>query len=88
MGRKDSNQNKSTEHEIIAAHKTKITRKKHKDFPCLIRIDVVFILLMNVKIPTVIGKVTFMSMKNCMISRVQHEQRFITCGQRYIYSVP
>ena len=44
-----------------------------------------FILLINVKIPTIVGILTFMSMINCMLSRVEHEKSFITSGPGLIY---
>ena len=42
--------------------------------------DVVFILLINVKMPTIVGTLTFMSMINSVLSRVEHEKGFITWG--------
>ena len=43
--------------------------------------DVVFIMLINVKMPTIVGILTFMSRINFMLSWVEHEQSFITSGQ-------
>ena len=48
----------STEHEISMLIKTKIPIKK---FLALSLSDVVFILLINVKMPTIVGILTFMS---------------------------
>ena len=42
--------------------------------------DIVFIMLINVKMPTIVGILTFMTMINFMISLVGHEKRFITSG--------
>ena len=36
--------------------------------------------LINVKMPTVVGILTFMSRKNFMLSLVEHENSFITSG--------
>ena len=39
-----------------------------------------FFPLINVKMPTIAGILTFMSRKNFMLSRVEHEKSFITSG--------
>ena len=39
-----------------------------------------FFLLVNVKMPTVIGILTFKSRKNSMLSLVEHAIFFMTCG--------
>ena len=41
--------------------------------------DVVFIMLISVKMPTIVGILTFMSMMNFMLSWVEHEKP-ITLG--------
>ena len=52
---------------------------KNKDFLLLIKLsDVVFIMLTNVKMPTMVGILTFMSMINFMLSWVEHDKSFIT----------
>ena len=57
----------SIEHEISTAHKAK--RLKNKDFlPSNSHKLIVFIMLINVKMPTVVGILTFMSMKNSILS--------------------
>ena len=43
--------------------------------------DVVFILLMNVKMPTIVGILTFMSRINFVLSWVEHEKSFTTSKQ-------
>ena len=42
--------------------------------------DVVFIMLRNVKMPNIVGILTFISMINFMLSGVEHETSFITLG--------
>ena len=42
--------------------------------------DVVFIMLINVKMPTIVGILTFMSRINFVLSRVEHGKSFITLG--------
>ena len=42
--------------------------------------DVVFIMLINVKNPTSIGTLRFMSMTNFMLSQVEHVISFISLG--------
>ena len=42
--------------------------------------DVVFIMLIIVKMPTIVGILTFMSMINLMLSWVEHGKSFITSG--------
>ena len=38
--------------------------------------DVVFIMLINVKMPMIVGILTFMSMINFVLSQVEHEKKF------------
>ena len=45
--------------------------------------DVVFILLINVKIPKSVGILSFMSMINIRLSSVGHEKSFIIFGGLY-----
>ena len=42
--------------------------------------SMLFFPLINVKMPTIVGILTFMSMKNSMLSWVEHEKSFITSG--------
>ena len=68
----------SCEHEILKAHKYKNIKKLGflgSDKPRM-----PFFLLMNVKMPTIVGILTFMSRKNFMVSWVEHEKSFITSG--------
>ena len=44
-----------------------------------------FILLIDNKMPTIVGILTFMSMKNFMLSRIEHEIFFITSGPVLAY---
>ena len=43
--------------------------------------DVVFIMLRNVKMPTIVGILTFMSVIIFMLSCVEHGHYFIASGQ-------
>ena len=49
-----------------------------KKFLALNLSDVVFIMLVNVKMPTIVGILTFMSRINFVLSWVKHEKSFIT----------
>ena len=51
----------STEHEISTAHIAKM--QKNNDISCLKHSDIVLILFRNVKMPTIVGILTFMSWK-------------------------
>ena len=42
--------------------------------------DDVFIMIINVKMPTIVGILTFMSIMNCMLSSVEHEKSLFTSG--------
>ena len=44
-----------------------------------------FFPLMNVKMPTIVGILTFMSRKNFMLSLVEHEESFITSGPCFLF---
>ena len=59
----------STEHEFSTARKNYNTdKKKTKKFLALSFSDVVFIMLINVKMPTMAGILTFMSKINFVLS--------------------
>ena len=47
----------------------------------------IFILLINVKMPTIVGILTLMSRKNSMLSCVEHENSFINSGSEYTASL-
>ena len=64
----------STEHEILTAHTNENTDKNCFCF----KSDVVFIMLINVKMPTIVGILTFISRINFMLSWVEHEKKIIT----------
>ena len=51
-----------------------------KKFLALSLSDVVFIMLINVKMPTIVGILTFMSRINFVLSCVEYEKCFITSG--------
>ena len=65
----------TTEHVISTAHKNYNTEKL-----ILFLLDV-FIMLIYVKMPTIVGILTFMSMIKFMLSQVEHEFYLITSGQ-------
>ena len=44
-----------------------------------------FFLLINVKMPTIVGILTFMSRKNLILNWVEHEKSFITSGPGLVY---
>ena len=69
----------STEHEVLTAH-NKLKYLQTKKFLALNPSNVVFIMLINVKMPTIVGVLTFMSRINFMLSRVEHGKSFITSG--------
>ena len=63
------------EHEILIAHKY----KKHQEIQHFSGSDkprMLFFLLINVKMPTIVGILTFISRKNS----AEHEKSFITLG--------
>ena len=47
-----------------------------------------FLPLINVKVPTVVGILTFMSRKNFMLRRAEHEKRFKTSGPGNYMNLP
>ena len=61
----------STEHEILLI--TKIKYRQIKKLLALSLSDVVFILLLNVKMPTIIGILTFMNRIKFVLSCAEHE---------------
>ena len=46
-----------------------------------------FFVLINVKMPTIVGILTFMSRKNFKLSGVEPEKSFITSGLIYVFAV-
>ena len=66
-------------HEILNAHKYK-NIKKFSFFQTQISRECYFCPLINVKMPTIVGILTFMSRKKFMLSRVEHEKSFIISG--------
>ena len=57
----------SVEHKILNAHKYKII-KKFGSFSAQISLECYFSPLINVKMPTIVGILTFISWKNFMLS--------------------
>ena len=62
----------------------KTTILTNKEIPGLSLSDVVFILLINVKMPTIVGILTFMSRSNFVLSWVEHGKSFITSGPDFL----
>ena len=56
---------------------------KLKVFLALNHSDVVFILLINVKMPTIVGILTFLSRINFMLNCLEHEKSLITLGPEH-----
>ena len=67
----------SVEHEILNAYKYE-NMKQFIIFQAQISLECYFLLLINVKMPTIVGIVTFMSRK--ISCSVEHEKSFITSG--------
>ena len=57
-----------------------------KKFLALSLSDVVFIMLINVKMPTIVGILTFISRLNFVLSRVEHEKSFITSATGILFA--
>ena len=57
----------STEHKISAAHK-KLKHQQMRKFLALSLSDIVFIMLINVKMSTIVGILAFMSRINFVLS--------------------
>ena len=68
----------SVAHEILNAHKYK--NKKTQLLSDSDKPRMLFFLLINVKMPTIVGILTFVSRKNFMLNSVEHEKSFITSG--------
>ena len=64
----------STEHEIHLLIKTKIPT--NEKFLALSLSDVVLIMLINVKMTTIVGILTFMNRINFVLSSVEHGKKF------------
>ena len=58
-----------------------------KKFLALSLSDDVFIMLINVKITTIVGILTFMSRINFALSSIEHGKSFITSGPGQLDSV-
>ena len=69
----------STEHEISSAHK-KLKYRQIKKFLALSLSDFLFTMLINVKMPTIVGILTFISRINFILSWVEYEKSFIASG--------
>ena len=58
-----------------------------KKFLALSLSDVVFIMLINVKMPTIVGILTFMSRLNYVLSWVEYEKSFITSRPDHLMEI-
>ena len=58
----------------------KFTYRQMKKFLALSLSDVVFVMLIIVKMPTIVGILPFMSRINFMLSLAEHGKSFITSG--------
>ena len=58
----------------------KLIYRQLKEFLALSLSDVVFIMLINVKMPTIVGILTFMSRINFVLRRIEHGKSIITSG--------
>ena len=70
----------STQLSIIFQLLIKLKYRQVKRCLALSRSDVVFTMLINVKMPTIVGILTFMSRKMFVLNRVEFEKSFITSG--------
>ena len=66
----------SAEHEILNALKYE-NIKKFNIYSVSDKPRMLFFLLMNVKMPTVVGILTFMNRKNCMLNYMHFEHEFL-----------
>ena len=73
----------SVEHEILNAHKYK-NIKKFGLFKAQLSLECYFSPLIHVKMPTIVGILTFMSGENFMLNSVEHEKSFITSGPDFL----
>ena len=73
----------SAEHEILTAHNYWKYPKSMENSGLGHRSQS-FILLINVKMPTIVGILTFMSRINSDLSWVEHEKSFITSGPAFV----
>ena len=67
----------STGHEISTAHKNENTEKLRSFWLKVSQMLYYHTYKINVKMPTIVGILTFMSRINCMLSSVGHERGFI-----------
>ena len=66
-------------HEILNAHKY----KKYQEIQLFSGSDkprMLFFMFITVKMPTIVGILTFMSRKKFLLNLAKHEKRFITLG--------
>ena len=66
----------SAKHEILMLISKEISR--NSAFSCSNKLRMLLFLLINVKMPTIVGILTFMNRKSFLLSRAEHEKSF-TC---------
>ena len=71
----------SSKNEICFAYK-KLNTKTLNFFSCTTELSIKFFLLINIKMPTTVGILIFMSRKNFMLKWVEHEKSFITSSHK------
>ena len=73
----------SVQHEILNAHKYE-NINKFSIFQAQISLESYFFLLINVKMSTNVGILTFMSRTNFMLRGVEHEKKFYNLGASFV----
>ena len=68
----------SAEHEILNAHK--YVNQKIQHLSGSEKNRMLFFLVINVKMPTIVGILTSMTRKISMLSSAEHEKSFVTLG--------
>ena len=73
----------SAENEICSAYK-KLNTTNLNFFSCKAELNMKFFLLINIKMPTFVGILIFISRKNFMLNWGEYEKSFIASGPRYL----
>ena len=76
----------SAKHEILNAKKYKNISRNSAFFQVQTSLECYF-LIMNVKMPTTVGILTFISMKNFMLSRVEHDFFYNLGSSKYLVTL-
>ena len=70
----------SAANEICSAYKKKLNTSNLHFSSCAAELSMKFFLLINIKMPTTVGILIFISRKNIMLNCVECEKSFITLG--------